>query len=302
MGNAAPRSEASGVLCPIMVGRDEHLAKLQRAWWVAGQMVLVRGAAGIGKSRLVREFADWARAAGAPVFAGRCSPAAADVPFRPLREALLAASRTGLRPSSRLASFLPALGSLVPEWVEARDAISDGGSVVIAEGVLRLLAEWSVPGAPALLIVEDMHWSDHETIKAVDYLADNLAGHPVLVVLTLRDGEPGAGTHLMEGLLARRVAQPVVLDPLDSAQAESMVRGCVSASALASHLVDVVASRSDGVPFFIEELLATAVENSMSQSIVPPSIGVAIETRLNALPDATVQFLRYAAVLGRQFD
>jgi DNA-binding CsgD family transcriptional regulator/tetratricopeptide (TPR) repeat protein len=303
MGTTARRSETnSAALCPVMVGRDEQLAQLQGAWRAAGQMLLVRGAAGIGKSRLVREFADWARAMGAPVLAGRCSPAAADVPFRPLREALLAASRTGLRPSSRLTPFLPALGSLVPEWVETREAISDGGSIVLAEGMLRLMVEWSVPGAPALLIVEDMHWSDHETIKAVDYLADNLAGHSVVVVLTLRDGEPGAGTHLMDGLLARRVVQPVVLDPLEPTQAEAMVRGCSSASALASHLVDVVASRSDGVPFFIEELLATALENAMSPNIVPPSIGVAIETRLNALPDATVKFLRYAAVLGRQFD
>ena len=101
MGNSARRSEtSSNALCPIMVGRDEQLAELQGAWRAAGQMLVVRGPAGIGKSRLVREFADWARAAGAPVFAGRCSPAAADVPFRPLREALLAASRTGLRPSA----------------------------------------------------------------------------------------------------------------------------------------------------------------------------------------------------------
>jgi DNA-binding CsgD family transcriptional regulator/tetratricopeptide (TPR) repeat protein len=302
MGNSERRPEGNKALCPVMVGRDEQLAELQGAWRTAGQMLVVRGPAGIGKSRLVREFADWARAAGAPVFAGRCSPAAADVPFRPLREALLAASRTGLRPSPRLSPFLPAFGSLVPEWVETREAISDGGSIVLAEGVLRLMTEWSAPSAPALLIVEDIHWSDHETTKAVDYLADNLAGHPVLVVLTLRDGEPGAGTDLMDGLLARRVAQAVILDPLEPTQAEAMVRSCPNATTLAPHLIDVVASRSDGVPFFIEELLATTVENTTSTSIVPPSIGVAIETRLNALPDATVQFLRYAAVLGRQFD
>ena len=148
MGHSARRPESNSALCPVMVGRDEQLAELQGAWRVAGQMLVVRGPAGIGKSRLVREFADWARAAGAPVFAGRCSPAAADVPFRPLREALLAAARTGLRPPPRLAPFLPALGSLVPEWVETREAISDGGSIVLAEGILRLVTEWSAPSAP----------------------------------------------------------------------------------------------------------------------------------------------------------
>ena len=106
----------------------------------------------------------------------------------------------------------------------------------------------------------------------------------------------------MDGLLARRAVRAVTLDPLDPTEAEAMVRSCPNAKTMAPDLIDVVASRSDGVPFFIEELLATAVENTMSTSIVPQSIGVAIETRLNALPDATVQFLRYAAVLGRQFD
>src|SRR5208282_4152692 len=77
------------VLCALMVGRDEELAELKRAWRSTSRVVLVRGAAGIGKSRLVREFADWARAAGGAVVTGRCRPAAADVPFRPLREALL---------------------------------------------------------------------------------------------------------------------------------------------------------------------------------------------------------------------
>jgi len=99
-----------------MVGRVRELAQLQQAWQAGGQMLVVRGRAGIGKSRLVREFADWVRTAGGTVLAGRCSPTAGDVPFRPLREALLAAARVGLAPSSRLTAFRPVLGSLVPEW------------------------------------------------------------------------------------------------------------------------------------------------------------------------------------------
>jgi DNA-binding CsgD family transcriptional regulator len=302
VGNLAWTPNADGVLCPVLVGRDEELAALQRAFRSAGQMVLVRGSAGIGKSRLLREFADRASAAGAVVVVGRCSPAAADVPFRPLREALLAAARTGLRPSPELSPFLPVLGSLVPEWAESRDANPDSGAIVLAEGVLRLLADWSAPNAPTVLAIEDVHWSDRETIKAVEYLADNLAGHPVLVVATLRDGEPGAGRDLIDALLARRVIHPVHLAPLDPAQAGLMVRECPSATALAPNLVDVIVSRSDGVPFFIEEILATTLENSVSESIVPSSISAAIDTRLASLPGATVQFLRHAALLGRQFD
>src|SRR5262245_7374621 len=124
-----------------MVGRDREFAHLQGAWRTDGQMLVVRGRAGIGKSRLVREFAGWVRDAGGTVLAGRCSPAGGDVPFRPLREALLAAARAGLAPSSRLAAFRPVLGSLVPEWSGEHVGGFRGGLMVLAEGVLRLM--WS---------------------------------------------------------------------------------------------------------------------------------------------------------------
>jgi DNA-binding CsgD family transcriptional regulator/tetratricopeptide (TPR) repeat protein len=302
VGSAAQSPFAGSVLCPIIVGRERELDALQRAWQAAGQVLLVRGSAGIGKSRLVRELALWAQAAGGVVLAGRCSPIAADVPLRPVRESLLGAARTGLRPSSELTPFLPALGSLVPEWVESRDAGVDSSSIVLAEGVLRLLSEWSREDAPTLLVIDDAQWSDLETLQVVEYLADNLAGHPVLVVVTLRGGEPGPSNELIDALLARRIIRPIDLSPLDPTQSEAMVRECLSAMDPASTLVDAVVTRSDGVPFFIEELLATALGDTRSERVVPPSIRTALEARLASLPEATVEFLRFAAVLGRQFD
>jgi len=285
-----------------MVGRERELDELERALDAAGQVVLVRGGAGIGKSRLVRELTSRARTGGGTVLAGRCSPTAAEVPLRPLRESLLAAARTGLRPSSELTPFLPALGSLVPEWVESPDAGIDGGVIVLAEGVLRLLSEWSAPDAPTLLVIEDAQWSDRETLQAVEYLADNLAGHPVLVVVTMRSCEPGPGDEVVGALLARRAIRSVDLHPLDPAQSEAVVRACLGTTDPAPDLVDAVVTRGDGVPFFIEELLATALGDAGSSQVVPPSISAALETRLASLPDATVELLRYAAVLGRQFD
>lgn len=302
MGDESRSSRVGSLLCPVLVGRERELFELQRAWHVAGQMLVVRGSAGIGKSRLVRELVNLARAAGGVVVAGRCSPTAADVPFRPLREALLAAARTGLHPSSDLMPFLPALGSLVPGWVEEHDVGPDGGSIVLAEGVLQLMSEWSAPDAPTLLVIEDLHWSDRETLEVVEYLADNLAGHAAFLVATLRDGEPGLGNDLVDVLLARRAVQAIDLCALDSTQSEAMLRECLNDITLTPHLVDAVVTMSDGVPFFIEELLATALGETRSEQIVPPSIAAALTTRLASLPDDTVHFLRHAAVLGRQFD
>jgi DNA-binding CsgD family transcriptional regulator/tetratricopeptide (TPR) repeat protein len=283
-----------------MVGRDHELAQLQRAWRAGGEMLVVRGRAGIGKSRLARELAARVRGAGGTVLAGRCSPTGGDVPFRPLREALLAAARAGMAPSSRLAAFRPALGSLVPEWSGERPAVEGGGSIVVAEGVLRLMAEWSSRDAPALLLIEDLHWADRETLEVIEYLADHLSGHFALVVATLRDDEPGPGGELVSALRGRRAVRAIGLSPLDAAQSEVMLRACLSDASLLPELVDAVVARSDGVPFFIEELLAAALGET--DSAVPESIAAAVENRLRLLPEETARFVGYAAMLGRWFD
>ena len=285
-----------------MVGRDRELGQLQQAWRAGGQMLVVRGQAGIGKSRLVRELGDWVRAAGGTVLAGRCSPTAGDVPFRPLREALLAAARVGLTPSPRLTAFRPTLGSLVPEWSSEQAGAVDGGLIVLAEGLLRLMVEWSSPDAPALLVIEDLHWADRETLEVIEYLADHISGHAALVVATFRDDEPGPGDELVSALWARRALQPIYLSPFDSAQSEMMLRGCLSAASLLPELVDAVVTRSDGIPFFIEELLAAALGEVNSGRVVPGSIAAAVHTRLALLPKATARFLGFAAMLGRNFD
>src|SRR5215831_14600509 len=232
VGHEARTSDAASTLSPVMVGRDREFAELQGAWRTGGQMLVVRGRAGIGKSRLVREFANWVWGAGGTVLAGRCSPTAGDVAFRPLREALLAAARVGLAPSSRLTAFRPVLGSLVPEWSGEHVGGFDGGLMVLAEGVLRLMVEWSSAETPALLAIEDVHWADRETLEVIEYLADQLSGHAVLVVVTLRDDEPGPGSELVSALLARRVVRHIWLPPLDPAQSRLMLRECLGAATL----------------------------------------------------------------------
>ncbi len=234
--------------------------------------------------------------------AGRCSPTAGDVPFRPLREALLTAARVGMAPSPRLTAFRPALGSLVPEWSAEHPGALDGGLIVLAEGVLRLMAEWSSPDAPALLVIEDLHWADRETLEVIEYLADHLSGHAALIVATLRDDEPGPGGELVSTLWARRVVLPVSLSPLDPTQSEVMLRECLSAASLLPDLIDAVVRRSDGVPFFIEELLAAALGEANSARAVPDSIAAAVDARLGLLPEPAARFLSFAAMLGRSFD
>jgi DNA-binding CsgD family transcriptional regulator len=292
------------MLCRAFIGRDVELAQLRAAWSAAregsGSFVVVRGVAGVGKSRLVRELEVWARSQGGSVLRGRASPGT-DSPLRPLREALLGVARTGYRPSGvALEPFLPALGHLVPDWATL-DAV-ELSPVVVGEGVLRLLAAIAEQAGPALLVVDDLHWADPDTAAVVEYLADNATTERILVVATVRDGEVGPGADACERIVARRVGLAVSLVPLADTQLSEMIQACVGDDSISPEVVRSVARRSDGVPFFVEELLASALSTRTLDGVVPESVRSAVAMRLAALPDVVARLLRVAALLGRSFD
>jgi hypothetical protein len=200
------------VLCPVLVGRDEEVRYLKAALAAAaaghGGTIFLAGEAGIGKSRLVRETAQAARARGFAVLAGRSVAGGVPTPFRPYAEALASAGRAGRLPDGgELDPFLPALGRLVPEWRRPLEAPADGSLVFLGEAVLRLLRLLS-PQAGCLLVLEDLHWADGETLALLEYLADNLSAERVLCVGTLRDEDaaaaPGSGGDDPHGAGLRR--------------------------------------------------------------------------------------------------
>ena len=264
---------ASGpVLSRALVGRDDELSVLRDAWRRAGTVSVVRGAAGIGKSRLVRELASWAHAQGGRVVVGRCSSISRESPLRPVREALLAVARTGFRPGEALSPFVPALARVVPEWGDAA-AVAPDSLLVLGEGVLRLLASGASPGQSTILVIEDVQWADRETLAVLEYLADNVVTTPVLVVLTLRDGEPGEGLDLVEMLLRRRVATEVALDPLSSDEVLELARSCLGEVELQRDAADALISRSEGIPFIVEELLAAAARSGWDSIAARQPVG-----------------------------
>jgi DNA-binding CsgD family transcriptional regulator/tetratricopeptide (TPR) repeat protein len=283
-------------LARAFVGRNDDLAALQEAARAGGAVRVVRGPAGIGKTRLVRELTASVVARGGVVLTGRCTTTAVDVPLRPLREALLRGARGGLRPSDALAAFVPTLARLVPEWGEAGSAPES--PLIVAEAVLRLLA-----GTGAVLAVDDVQWADRETLAVLEYLADNVGGLPVFVVATLRDGEPGAGTDAVTALVASRAAAELRLGPLGADDVVAVARSCLGGASLPEDVAATVVDRSEGVPFLVEELVATASSGWVALAdTVPGSVVASVDVRLAALPPDGRRLLAAAAVLGRQFD
>ena len=187
-----PTRAVRGLLCRELIGRDQvldtartALAEAQRG---AGGVVFVSGEAGVGKSRLVGEIVTAARDSGVQVLFGRGVQADVPVPFRPFSEALLSHFRNqGLPDLPGLSPFRPALGRLLPEWRTPGETTHEP-PVVLAEGVVRLLT--AVAGESAvLLVLEDLHWADQETLAVLEYLVDALRTQPVLCVGTVRSEE-----------------------------------------------------------------------------------------------------------------
>ena len=310
------------VLCPVLVGRDEEARRLRAALAAAGtgrgSTVFLSGEAGIGKSRLVREIARAAGESGLPVLAGRAVAGGAPTPFRPFAEALTSAGRAGRLPAGEeLGPFRPVLGRLIPEWRPPQPVPGEETPVFLGEAVLRLLRALA-PQAGCVLVLEDLHWADQETLTLLEYLADNLAAERVLCLATLREAgyqEGGEAAALASALAARGSAAMLALGRLGPTAMADMARACLDAAHLPAAVHEFVAGRAEGIPFLVEEVLAGLVGEGalterdgrwhaadLSTPGVPATFADAVRRRLDGMSAESRRVIGAAAVLGRRFD
>ncbi|MGN6333421.1 MAG: helix-turn-helix transcriptional regulator [Motilibacteraceae bacterium] len=250
---------------PVFAGRHGELAvlgaALERARDGDPGVVLVTGEAGIGKSRLVEEAAAAARAAGARVLTGACVDLGEDaLPHAPLVAALRDVVRAD--GAGAVAALVPGradvLAALVPELGSASSAAG------LPRGQLHevLLDLLDALGAAAegglVLVLEDLHWADGATRGALDVLARRLRGR-VLVVATVRTDALHRG-HVLRPLLAElerlRTVTRLELDRLDPQAVAVQLAGILGHAADPGTAAAVV-ERSEGNPFFVEELVCS---------------------------------------------
>jgi class 3 adenylate cyclase len=284
---------------PLFVGRTKELAAfehlLEHAGEGSGGALMVAGEAGIGKSRLIGEFEARARQAAALVLVGECIELAeGELAFAPIVSALRPVMDDAgeLEPPLRstLAALWPSLGQPTTASREQ-----------LFEGVYRVLARLAKT-QPVVLVVEDLHWIDRSSRDLLAFLARSARRNRLLVVMTYRSDELHR-RHPLRPFLAELErsgrAERLDLEPLSRAELADQL-GAIAGERAPAHLVDDILARSEGNPFFAEELLARADVDDGGD--LPGSLREALLLRIERLSPAAQQMLRTAAVVGRSAD
>jgi class 3 adenylate cyclase len=303
-------------LQPVFVGRGSELADLQRAFArvvSSGRphLVTVVGDAGVGKTRLVREFWRWLgeRSHRPLLRSGRCLSYGHGITYWPLGEVLK--EHFGI-----LESDPP---EVVARQVEGREGLGFSLGLAPPAGMHplaardRLQTSWVsflqelTSERPAAVLVEDLHWAGDELCDLLQLLVGRVAG-PVLLVVTARpelfDQRPGWPA---AGSLVR-------LEALAAAETEQLVGGLLGRDCPAP-IRELVAERGEGNPFFVEELIATlSGEGVLARRnggwsfgelpagfSVPDTVQAVLAARIDLLSRAGKASLQTAAVIGRVF-
>lgn len=289
-----------------LVGREEELALLmdlvRRAAGGEGGAFLVTGEAGVGKSRLVGELGRRARDAGSLVLVGECVDLAeAELSYAPIAGALrgLVRDRSERELVRLIGSARSELSRLLPELGEPAPAVlASGGQARLFELLLGVFSRLSGE-QPVLLVLEDMQWADSASLDLLSFLVRNQRSERLAMVVTLRSDELGPEhplrplvTELHRGSRARHID----LDALSREEMAAQVAGITGATPR-SELVQRLFERSQGNPFFTEELLAVGVDNEL-----PASSREALLARVERLSDQAREVLGVAAVAGRTVD
>ena len=290
---------------PGIVGRADELQRVEAALAAAaearGSTVLIGGEAGIGKTRLVAELGERARRMGATVMSGRCiDVVGSGLPYLPLVEAL-----RPLRGSPALADLdrsLQELPRLVPELseppaLEAAQPRDPDSRLRLFEETLAVLEHLGAE-APVVLVIEDLHWADGSTLDLVSFLAHAAPGQRLLLIATYRRDEvdPESSLRRLVTELSRsREADALTLEPLGRDEVARLLDS-IAAGPLPTGLANEIYERSEGNPFFAEELLAAGRRGEVT---LPSALRDVLLQRLAGLDDETRSVLRIAAAAGR---
>lgn len=332
----------NGMTVPF-VGREREIDRLRDIMQTVQarsrpHMVTISGEAGVGKSRLVSEFSAGLARDG-PValkLEGRSEARLQRVPYSLLRfvvrhhlqqnvtgDAAVATDANERGEDSAKQQFerflrLPPLIVSGAHDVDA-DPVAEDGSQVVERQLLSTLADTFRAGGPVLIILEDVHWGDHESLSALERLLALCANLPVLAVCLARpalfERRPHWGHAERLGGEVDHIHLP--LAPLDRAQTGTLVQEILRrAPTIPLELVQFVARAAGGNPYYVEELIKVLIDDGVITATeeawsihpgrlgrlrVPDTLTGVVQARLDRLPGPERQVLQQAAVIGQEF-
>ena len=317
-------ARSSGAVSP-MVGRDHELALMLERWKQAkqseGQLVLLSGEAGIGKSRISRAMVDSVADEPHIRLSYQCSPYHTDSAFYPVIQQLTFAA--GIKAAdgndekldrleavllgSDTALFAALLGLEADHRYAPLDMTPQQQRARTLQSLVDQLISLSHQD-PVLFVLEDAHWIDATTLELLDLCLDQVASARVLMLLTTRPSfEHGFGGHPIVTKLA--------LNRLGREQVIAIVCKLTGGKALPGEVLDEIADKTDGVPLFVEELTKAVLESgelketddsyeptgSLSRLAIPATLHDSLMARLDRL-HSVKELAQTAACIGREFD
>jgi len=318
-----------------LVGRRHECTIIERVVDQAihgqGQVLAVTGPAGVGKSRLVEEAVRrWLRAAGVG-YGGDCVSHGAEIPYLPWADLWRAQFdlHENDSPQERQVKIIRAgqrLGLELDEWTalaagllglpvrqEEHPALATLDAQARQRRLLALTADLIVAQArrtPTLLLFEDLHWADRASLELIDYVAERVAGLPILVCLAYRP-RPDLALDCLRWSFCHTIA----LGELSEEDGAALVHSILGDVELPAAFLHLVHAKAQGNPLFVEELVNGLVDvgllvpenggyrvtSDLTRIQIPDTIEAVLLARIDRLAAPNRDVLRVASVIGRQF-
>lgn len=322
VGRAAELARLSAVLDELANGR--------------GQITVILGEAGLGKTRLVAEQRTHASEA-LTWLEGQCLSYGTEIIFGPFIEILRnwigaeegeaelsvrtkLRAKLGLLPNVRISDVLPYLARLLslklaPEEEERLGRISPTDLARAIRGAYRTWLASLAERGPVVLAVEDLHWADLSSRELIDELLELVDQAPVLFLMTLRIDVASAGRQVRVRALSdypHRTSE-LLLAPLDDAASLLLLQGLSRSRELGSPELDLIVAGAEGNPLYLEELLNAFADNADARrghtwaptvsgpKVLTPTLESLLLARVDALSDGGRRLAQLAAVIGRSF-
>jgi class 3 adenylate cyclase/tetratricopeptide (TPR) repeat protein len=314
-----------------LVGRQEELGLLVRSWEASkeshGQVVLIQGEGGVGKSRLLEALREHVAGEDHVWVATRCSPYHANSALYPVIEHLrrVMGWKPEDDPTERLEKLETALEGqslpaeeAVPLYAElmslplpeVRFAPLELSSQQKREQTLDALSGWLLEVAektPVLHVWEDVHWADPTTLELLELYIEQSPTVSMLNVLTYRPEFESSWS-------MRSHMTPITLNRLERPEVEALMGYQANGKALPSEVIEHIVEKADGVPLYVEELTKTILQSeflheeenrytldgSLSDLTIPETLQDSLMARLDRVPTVR-EVAQLGAVLGREF-